>query len=66
MIEQPPQNPFNEGFDYSESLLPPTEQEELNQLRREQIDGINWTSEKRARFLELSNKEEVVRAERRK
>lgn len=57
---------YKEDFNSVTALLPEAEQLELNELRRDQINGRDWTEEKRTRFLELSKKEEVVKEQREK
>ena len=50
-------------YDYKESVLIPEEQEELNRLRRLQIEK-SFTDEERKRFLELAKKEEELHKEK--
>ena len=54
----------SEDFNHVDALLVEVEQVELNKLRQDQIEGRDWTEEKRARFLELSKKEEMAREKR--
>ena len=57
------EGPHNENADYKEALLSSEEQEELNALRRTQIDR-DFTDEERTRFFELSAREDKAREQR--
>jgi len=57
---------MDEGkFNRIDALLPQAEQEELNQLRRDQFNGNDWTEAKRTRLLELQEKANAVQEQRR-
>ena len=58
------EGPESMDFNRAEALLGPAEQKELNALRRDQMDGSNWSDEKRQRLLELQTKEDVARGAR--
>jgi hypothetical protein len=55
-------------FEDGEPLLPREEQNELNEMRKRQMERsfTNFEGEEMARFQELSNKEAAVLAERKK
>ena len=66
MLEDPNTTGFIKGkedFDYKESLLPPEEQAEFNDLGSK-LTSKELTAEERKRYLELSAKAEQVKKER--
>ena len=48
---------LDSSFNDEDALLPEPLQRESNELRRDQINGADWTDEKQSRFLELTSME---------
>ena len=52
---------LDSSFNDEDALLPEPLQRELNKLRKDQIDGTDWTDEKQSRYLELTSMEDEAK-----